>query len=144
VGTVRLVRASGFGGSLTIAAALLLGACSDTDELSVCDAYGDYVAAADAVLDADVSETSVDAAENAIEDLQDEVEQLQAVADTLNEAQVLDLQLRLDDVERSLGAFDDDVAFTEISELIADDVEAARDADLELRRVFDPICIPGS
>jgi hypothetical protein len=52
--------------------------------------------------------------------------------------------LSLDDVVRSLGAFDDDVAFSDVAELISDDIDAARDADLELRRVFDPICIPGS
>jgi hypothetical protein len=123
---------------------LLLAACGDSDERSVCDAYADYVVTADALLAADITAATVDQAEEALEDLRDEVEQVQAVADTLNEAQVLDMQQRLDDVVRSLGAFDDDVAFSDVAELISDDIEAARDADLELRRVFDPICIPGS
>lgn len=130
---------------MAAAGALLLASCGDTDELSVCDAYADYVRAADDLGGPDdITEATVGDVDEALQSLEDEVSQLRAVADTENESVVNAVDEAVRNLVNSLSSLDQDVAFTSVVDLLSDDIQAVADADADLRETFDTICIPQS
>jgi hypothetical protein len=130
---------------VSLVASLGLSACGDADERSVCDAYADYLAAADDLGGPDdITQATVADVEDALQSLEDEVSQLRAVADTENESVVNAVDDAIRNLVSSLSSLDQDVAFTAVADLLSDDIQAVADADADLRETFDTICIPPS
>jgi molybdopterin converting factor small subunit len=130
---------------VSLFAALGLSACGNADERAVCDAYAEYLAAADDLGGPDdVTEATVAEVEDALQSLEDEVSQLRAVADTENESVVNAVDEAIRNLVSSLSSLEQDVPFTSVVDLLSDDIQAVADADADLRETFDTICIPPS
>jgi hypothetical protein len=122
------------------AAAMLLVACGDQGERSMCDAFDDYRTTAEAFSDTDIANATVDEAIVALEELDAAVAQLRAVADTQNEAMVDQLDRAVRDLVNSLRSVGGDVALADVGDLVDDDAERVSDAAEAVRSAFTAIC----
>jgi hypothetical protein len=123
-------------------AALVIAGCGEHDERSMCAAYDQFVASLQEFTTTDVTAATVGDAAATLQDIEVEVAQLRAVADGYNEAMVADLDQRLRDIINTLTTLDDEVPFSAVQDLVADDTAAVLDAAAEVDDEFESICNP--
>ena len=127
-----------------LALASVTSACGDTDEVSLCPVYRQYLAVVGPVLDADpTAATAADAAQ-AVEDVLGAVRSLRAVTEGRYAAPVDELEATLDDLRRTLASVDGSADYATWQPLVEDSIDDALDAAARVDEEIGPGCSPGS
>lgn len=137
-------RRRGVAVTLAVAAAAIPLACGDTEELSLCDAYEDLVAAGASVTALDPTGLSARQAAEVVDDYLATVLHVQETADGRYSTELDALETAVDDVARTLASVQEDEDYETWAPLVEDDLEVARDAAVVVREAIDPSCTTGS
>lgn len=121
---------------------LLLVACGESSERSLCPSYEQFLESRAALLAVDAeSETAAEAIEE-IEGFRASVQQLRENADGRYRAAVEDLDAALTDVVNTLASVDADADYSTWAPLVAEDVETAQNAAARVNELIAPQCAP--
>jgi hypothetical protein len=126
-----------------LAVAVLLPACGDQEDASLCTAYGELLAAR-AEFEATVDPTNLDAeqATEVTENALAGVRRLKQAADDRYGQELDALENAVNDVLLTLESIRDDADIATWGPLVEDDLETARDAAAQVEDAIDPSCNP--
>ena len=119
---------------------VLLGACGDIEERSLCNSYEQFLVSQEVLRSVDAeSETAAEAIED-IEEFQASLAQLRENADDRYRSAVDDLDAAVSNVLRTLEGVDPDEDYSTWAPLVVKDVKAAREAAAYVSELIAPQC----
>ena len=122
--------------------ALVLPACGDQEDASLCTAYAEFLDARATVQAIDPDALDAEQAEDIAESYLDGVRRLRQVADDRFEHEIETLDAAVNDLLLTLAPIPDDADFATWSPLIEDDLQAAADAATVVQNAIEPSCTP--
>lgn len=140
----RAALRRGAGTAVLVCGFVLITACGETEDASLCDAYQQYVVTLDRVLAADPTGATADAAADAVESVLDSVSQLSAAADSRFTAELSSLETSLDDLRATLESVEDSADYATWEPLVGDSLEDVVDEAFAITELIEPQCNPGS
>jgi hypothetical protein len=124
------------------ALAVVVPACGEPEERSLCTVFADYLSAVASIDDVDLEQVTAREAEDFVEDLIGTVRHLGDVADDRYGDQIDQLETALDDLLRVLAPIDEDADVSTWQPLVEESVEDAEHASARVSELIDPSCQP--
>jgi hypothetical protein len=122
--------------------AVVLPACGDPKDASLCTAFDEFVDARAAVRAIDPDSLNAEQAKDIAENYLASVNRLQQTADDRYEQQLFDLEAAVNDVLLTLASVQDDADIATWGPLVEDDIETAADAAAQVESSIEPSCNP--
>lgn len=123
---------------------VVLPACGESEQSSLCPVYRQYLAVVQPVLDGDpTAATAADAAQ-AVDEVLGAVRSLREATEGRYAAPVDELEATLDDLRRTLASVDGSAEYATWQPLVEDSIDDALDAAARVDEEIGPGCSPGS
>lgn len=122
---------------------MIPAACSES-ETSLCDSFDELVGATAAVASIDPTNETAAEATDAVDEYLAAVRALRQAADDRYGSQLEALETAVSDVRLTLGSVQDDADYATWGPLVADDLELAADAAVQVEQAIEPSCQPAS
>ena len=123
-------------------AAVVLPACGDQEDASLCTAFAEFLESRAAVRAIDPDDLNAAQAEEAAESYLDGVRRLRHAADDRYEQEIEALDAAGNDLLLTLASIPDDADVATWGPLVEDDLEAVADAATVVQNAIEPSCNP--
>lgn len=122
--------------------ALVLPACGDQEDASLCTAYAEFLDARATVQSIDPANLNAKQAKDTAESYLDAVRRLRQASDDRYEQEIEALDAAVNDLLLTIAPIPDDADFSTWGPLVEDDLEAAADAAQVVEDTIEPSCNP--